>query len=1348
MGVVLRAFDPALRRPVAIKVIAGALDPIGRHAERFVREARAAARLRHPGIVAVHEVGAHAGRPFIVLDWVDGESLDRVLARGRLAPRRAATIVRDLARALAHAHGAGILHRDVKPQNVLIDRGGAVRLGDFGLARDLTAIDQATLTAPGQLVGTPEYVAPEQARGDPDVGPAADVWGAGAVLYRALLGRSPFPGETVLEVLDRVFTAEPERPRRLDRTIPRDLETIALRCLDKRPERRYASAEALADDLDRHLAGEPIAARPIGRLERVARWARRDRAFAATVAIGLLLALALVGGGAGAGVYAWLEVRRALDEARAARADAEREEATAAAALARARAAEADARTEADRARAARSAAAERVARILTERAGRAAARGESPTAWVLAAAALELAPSPEARLQLLDARSRSPRLRWASPASLQNSAMAVALDGPDLAVVVAREIRRWDLATGLERPSLPPREGAALSSWPIAVSPDGRQLAAATSDSERLTIVDLRSAEDVLEIELDDVRVSSVALREGRLAGAARDGRIWLWNAETGDPVARHETGSPCVAVAIAPGGDTLAAASGRSIVLIPPGGPVDPIAAFPDQTVSALAFSSDGRRVVAGGHLGGVLEIELATGRALRTLQGAAGKAIQVVAFADQRIVAGGEDYHVTVWDAAGTARRFPLASAHRHFPIAVAPDGRLVASSAPDRGVRVLDAATGETRAQLVGHPYVKRAVVSPDGRTLASVGMAREIRLWNARTGAALGSPPGELGSGDDLAWLPDGRLLVADGGRLLAQRIPADPDAAWTEPETLLDAPAPSAASAGDSTAPGLHLAAIDVSRDGETIALATRYYRAAGEQTRGCVRLFDLASRTLGPIIGDHRKPPLSISLQPGGRLMATANGGGRLQVHDVETGARHRGPPDEITDRVNGAAFSPDGRLLAWESEEHVHVWDVEVGRAVAALPVPGDYRKAAEIAWSADGRLLAAGGLEALVSVWHLARAELVTTIRAHATRITSIAFGPGASLVTTSNDHDIRVWDVPESLAPPGPIAQHERGKGVATLTVDPTGRRVASTDLDGTIRSTDLAGDDPPTILRRDGLTASALLLDGRVRAVHEDGDVLERRPGEDRFRVLAEGSGPTSLSPDGRRALRWGERGGEVAVVDLATGDRQVLADEASRVRATAWSSDGSRLVVAWSSGLVVFDAGRGDRLVETDPGRLDVLALSPDGRTIAVGRSRAVRLITFESDGSSRARDLAANGYMAGLAFDGSGALVAAATSEEVAIWSVATGERRLTIPLRGQSRPRPVAFANERLLVGWSDGAVTVHALEGIDRTDAELIAEAERSTGLRVEGATVRPAPGRRLIITAPPTDRRAPR
>jgi len=292
MGVVYEARQVSLNRPVALKLVKAGLLAGDDELRRFQNEAEAVALLDHPGVVPVYEVGQHSGQHYFSMKLVPGGSLVPLIDPYTHDPRAAARLVAEAAEAVAHAHARGILHRDLKPANILVDAEGHPHVTDFGLAKRLEA--DAELTQSGAILGTPAYMAPEQATGHRGaVTTASDVYGLGAVLYVLLTSRAPFGGDSVVETLDAVRNTAPELPRRINAAVPRDLETICLKCLEKDPRRRYPTAQALADDLHAWLESRPIAARRVGAAERAWLWCRRKPAVAALAAA---VALAIVGG--------------------------------------------------------------------------------------------------------------------------------------------------------------------------------------------------------------------------------------------------------------------------------------------------------------------------------------------------------------------------------------------------------------------------------------------------------------------------------------------------------------------------------------------------------------------------------------------------------------------------------------------------------------------------------------------------------------------------------------------------------------------------------------------------------------------------------------------------------------------------------------------------------------------------------------------------------------------------------------------------------------------------------------------------------------------------------------------
>jgi len=291
-GVVYRAHQKSLNRTVALKVIGLGPWTTERHLKSFRREVEAAASLEHPGVVPIHEVGERDGQCYFSMKFVEGGQLDEVFKREPLSIRRAVELIAKVARTVHYAHEHGILHRDIKPGNILLDKNGEPHLTDFGLARLVEA--DSTVTGTLEVLGTPSYMAPEQAAGNnTDLNRNTDVYGLGAVLYQLLTGHPPFAGGTTYETIRLLLETEPRQPRLLNPKIDRDLDTICLKCLEKDPKRRYSSALALGEDLEHWLKHEPIRAHHTGIFSRGKKWVRRNSTKALLVACLIALAAAI-----------------------------------------------------------------------------------------------------------------------------------------------------------------------------------------------------------------------------------------------------------------------------------------------------------------------------------------------------------------------------------------------------------------------------------------------------------------------------------------------------------------------------------------------------------------------------------------------------------------------------------------------------------------------------------------------------------------------------------------------------------------------------------------------------------------------------------------------------------------------------------------------------------------------------------------------------------------------------------------------------------------------------------------------------------------------------------------------
>jgi eukaryotic-like serine/threonine-protein kinase len=1084
VGVVYKARQISLNRLVALKVFRGSAVADPADVRRFRREAEVAAGMRHPNFVQIYEVGQWQDHPYLALEYVEGGSLQQWLAGNPQEPRSAAVLVESLGRAIHHAHQRGIVHRDLKPANILLQRGftaegaeGAEKkdreergrttdtpgdrvfppplprssspgflsapaavnplpkITDFGLAKELSGPPGATRT--GDVLGTPGYMAPEQAAGKVDqIGPATDVYALGAILYECLTGRPPFGGATPLATLAQVVTRDPVAPSQLQPGLPRDLETISMKCLAKEPQRRYRSAEALADDLRRFLSGEPIHARPASARERLGKWAWRHPSIAAlTVALVLVtgLGFALVS-------WQWGRAEARAEAERRARRDALESER-----------AEKEARQDMERLSVG----------LMLDQGMLACEQGEVDRGLLLFARGLELAEQARAadleglaRLELSAWRPHLIRLRTSFP---HKSLILHAVFSPDGAVVLTgsqdRTARLWRADTGnaIGEPMTHDRPV-----WCVAFAPDGRSVLTGSGEP-----------------------------------GTAGEARLWDAAGKPLGPPLRHD--SMVSELAFNARGDhfltvTPAQAQVWNTATRDPHGP--PLRHGQAGTLTAV-FSPDGNRVATGGDDRTVRIWDVRTGEAVgKTLTHEAP--VLAVAFApDGRSVLSGDAYGIArLWDVAtGEPRGLPMLQRGPVKAVAFSRDGRLLATGGiavePDpekRGARIVGGEAclwspdGRRLGRPLAHPSPVWAVAfSPDSQLLLTGCEDAAARVFRVRSGELIGRPLPHEGTVRSVAFRKDGgaALTASAGGdgyaaaRLWELSPGADDGVELNHPGTVAESVAFSPN--GRTLLMGhndgrLRCWKADTAQDvGPTlrhsglvrgIAFEPQGHIVCTTATDNVVRVWEWPG---GRLLRSWQHPADSnaLAFRPDGAALLTGGSDGAARLWDVETGNAlqpelpHPGP-------VRSVSFSPDGRTaFTVAADAQARAWDAEAGRMRKTWPIPepfsfavfgpndrlavgyfgGRYvqiRKLSEgegksillshpnqviqfLAFSPDGVFAASVGTDRTCRLWHVPTGRQVGPPLLHPTGLRGVAFRPDGRRLAVSGAFQTRLWDV---------------------------------------------------------------------------------------------------------------------------------------------------------------------------------------------------------------------------------------------------------------------------------------------------------------------------------------------
>ncbi|MFO1500752.1 MAG: protein kinase [Verrucomicrobiota bacterium] len=1037
MGIVYRARQVSLQRPVAVKMILAGQLATAESVARFQFEAQAAAVLDHPNIVPIYEVGELDGSNFFSMRLIVGQTLGKALAGKPLPFDRAARLMATVARAIQHAHERGVLHRDLKPGNIMLDAAGEPHITDFGLAK--IAETERGLTRSQMALGTPAYMPPEQAAGRvKEITTAADIYGLGAVLFETLTGQPPFAGETPMAIARRVIEDEAPSPAALNPAVPLDLATIALKCLEKEPHRRYASATALADDLERWLRHEPIEAHSASSWERVRKWVKRKPLHAALAGTVLLAFASLLIG--------MLWHNRRIRAAQQATEAANRELAL-------------------------------HLREIEWQQAENAVRAGRTPDALAVFARFLRETPADVAvasRLSsLLETRAfpvpALPPLQHGVPVNLAR----MSPNGQHLLTVADDGVlRSWNLKAG----TLEWKEELNLAGVHLQWFPDQRRVLALTKDG-RAIIWD--TARHALEREFGAVIVDGRKMMlsaDGRfLALVGSDKDLRLCDTASGELLAR--TNAPNAEIPqleeLGPEGQAVfyghhhgmwlwRGLKGELIPLIGTNeGPVTVACDWPRRRAYVTVENMHGPTQ-------GMLILDLATGRELRRNSDATPWHIIVPVPGEPRLIVARWGMGIAVLDAETLEQRVAaFGSSPVMANLSTDQKYRVAYTAAHDGTGRLYDLSTGQPLLEPIQHEgAIVSHELSPDGALLVTASQDGTARLWNLRMRVAesIHFRPDEWVFGFDLT--ADGeRLAVAYGhysriydvnsGKALTEPVVAH-DATFKvrlSPDQRLVA-APSYdysvriwdAKTGALVGPGArHAGRVWIA----TFSGDSRLVASASEDRTAFV--FEAATgRLLFPPLR-HENDVLDVSFSPDDRLLATASVDATARLWQVATGAP-AGHPFRHQGTVWTARFSPDGRyLLTASNDRTAQVWDVKSGER-AAPPIRSDEGVLSAVFDRAGSRILISTLSNA--RIFDAKTSRPLTPAMPHGNRVWFARFSPDERWVATaSEDRTARVWDATTGFPVTEPLSHRTIVSCLAWL---PDSPRLLTGSYDGTVR----------------------------------------------------------------------------------------------------------------------------------------------------------------------------------------------------------------------------------------------------------------------------------------------------
>lgn len=941
MGVVYKARHQTLKRLVALKMILAGAHAGEHELARFRMEAEAVARLKHPSIVQIFEIGEHAGLPYFCLELCDGGSLATRV--DGMPPKEAGRIVESLARAMAAAHDSGIIHRDLKPANVLLDN-SIPKITDFGLAKKL---DEAGQTASGAVMGTPSYMAPEQAAGMGQyIGPAVDIYALGAILYECVTGHPPFKAASAYDIILKVLSEEPVPPGKLNATVPRDLETICLKCLRKEAHLRYASAAELADDLRRFSSNEPIQARPVSRWERAIKWVKRHPA--RTAALGLALVALILGVGGGSAAWLWQNSEAARRELKKAELRAEWLIYAHQISLAQFEWQIGNVEESWDHLNACRQdfRGWEHDYLYTQFNSNQQTLRGH--THDVLSAAFSPdgkriVSGSTDKTLKVWDAHSGEETMTLKGHASNVLS-VAFSPDGKRIVSGSYDTVKVWDAQSGQETLGLKERNVSCL-----AFSPDGKCIVGGSTDTQLVKVWDAESGQRVMTLKGHTWSVLHVAFSQDgkRIVSGSKHNMLKIWDAQSGSGqetmMLKGQT-KEVLCMAFSPDRRRIASSFVDKTLTVWDARTGQETAVLRGHTSSipSVAFSPDGNRIASGSADKTLKVWDAQNGQETTTLKGHASEVLSVAFSHDgKRIVSGSHDKTLKIWDFQ-RAQENPILKGHTNAVTSVAfsPDGKRIVSGSADNTLKVWDATSGQETMTLKGHTRkVMNVAFSPDGKRIVSASHDMTLKVWNSQSGQETQTIKVHDIRGTSVAFSPDSKSIVSGLD-------------VW-DPET------------GQNTlnlkGDGSAIMSISFSPDGKSIV------SGSADNT---LKVWDATSGQETLPLNGHTDRVMSVAFSPDSKHIVSGSWDKTLKVWDAASG-------QEImtfnghTGGVNSVAFSPDGnRIVSAGADKTLRVWDTASGQETLTLKWHTDLVNS--VAFGPDGKRIVSGSADGTIKIW----------------------------------------------------------------------------------------------------------------------------------------------------------------------------------------------------------------------------------------------------------------------------------------------------------------------------------------------------------------------------------------